>query len=241
MTRERPRLLRTVPVLLVACVGLQEVRAAYVIPQIGGGQVGMVGAPMKHTDVLFDGIDITVHVDETVATPVLRPLAPPDAFDPAQPWSVLAGRAYNFQHAWNPGGFITLPAGGAIWMQRLSHDDGLEAYLRPPASPAYAPVFEADGDQWKWSGAMTHNVYAVQAPLQSQYSATYRLYIGGDDTIGAPLPGFGSADVTWTWHATPVPEPASTVLLLLGVVASSARCRPGSRMQPTSARRSAAP
>jgi len=196
-------------------------QAAIVTPQMGGGQVGMMGAPMKHTDVMFDGTNITLHVDDTVATPILRPLAAGDTFlDPntVHTWDILEGKAYNFQHAWNPGGFITLPAGGSIWVERLSQDAALECYLRPPASPSYARVFQADGDRWEWSGAMTHNVYAVLDPLQTTYSATYRVYIG-DDVTGVPLSGYGSADVTWTWNATPVPEPASLSVLALGAAA----------------------
>ncbi|MCC7203503.1 MAG: hypothetical protein IT441_00355 [Phycisphaeraceae bacterium] len=187
--------------------------AAYVMPQIGGGQVGMMGAPMKHTDVSFDGVNISLHVDDTVATPALRPLEPPDEFDPSLAWSVLTDRAYNFQYAWNPGGFITLPQGGSIWVERLHHDAGLEVFLRPPAAPAYAPVFAADGDRWMWSGAMQHNAYAVLNPTQSLYTATYRVYIG-DITTGQPLDGYGSAEVTWEWTATPVPEPASLAVLI---------------------------
>jgi hypothetical protein len=193
-------------------------QAAYVQPAMGGGQVGMMGAPMKHTDVMFDGTNITLHVDDSVATPVLRPLAPPDEFDPAQPWSVLTGKAYNYQHAWNPGGFITLPTGAGIWVERLSATAGLESYLRPPmwtSGPTWTPVLSTDDNRWKWSGAMQHNAYAVLNPTLSSYSATYRVYIG-DETTGLPLPGYGSAEVTWDWTATPVPEPLSVSLLLAG-------------------------
>lgn len=196
--------------------------AAYVTPQIGGGQVGMGSAPMKHADVMFDGASITVHVDETVETPLLRPLTPPDEFDPAQPWAVLQNKAYNFQYAWNPGGFITLPGGTGIWIERVHHDAGLECYLRPPASSLYEPVFTADGSRWQWSGAMQHNVYAVLNPAENQYSATYRVYIG-DVATGDPLTAYGSAQVTWTWNATPVPEPGCAGVMGLAAAALAGR------------------
>jgi hypothetical protein len=204
--------------LLAVWCGAGAVQAAFVTPQMGGGQTGMMGAPMKHTDVMFDGTNITLHMDESVATPELRPLTPPDAFDPTKPWSVLINKAYNFQHAWNPGGFISLPSGTGIWIERLAADAGLQAYLRPPAftsGATWPEILAADGDRWKWSGAMQHNAYAVLNPQQSSYSATYRVYIG-DAVTGDPMPGYGSAEVTWQWIATPVPEPAGLVLLAIG-------------------------
>jgi hypothetical protein len=199
------------------------VGAAYVTPQMGGGEVGMMqGAAMKHTDVMFDGSDISLHVDDEVDTPMLRPLTPPNEFDPLGPWAVpLTGKAYNFQHAWNPGGFISLPGGTAIWVERLSHSAGLEAYKRSPATPVGEALFTSDGERWKWSGAMTHNIYAVLNPAQSIYSATYRVYLG-DALTGEVLDGYGSAEVTWLWTATPVvPEPAmlaAMVPMALGVM-----------------------
>jgi hypothetical protein len=199
--------------LLVLSIGVSA--NAYVTPMIGGGQTGMTGAPMKHADISFDGTDIMVHVDDTVATPVLRPLVAPQAFDPAQPYSVLTGKAYNYQWAWNAGGFITLPTGGGIWIERLHQDTDLEVYLRPPmftVGPTWPEIFTTDGERWKWSGAMQHNAYAVLDPLQTVYTVDYRVYLG-DATTGVPLPGYGSADVTWTWNASPVPEPSAIVLV----------------------------
>jgi hypothetical protein len=202
---------------------LPAAQADYVIPQIGGGQVGMMGAPMKHADITFDGTNLDIHVDDTVATPLLRALTAPASFDPTMPWSVLGTKDYNFQYAWNPGGFITLPSGGAIWIERLSQSSAsLQTYLRPPMwtdggdpNAKWTSIFQADGDRIKWSGAMQHNAYAVQMPTESSYTASYRVYIG-DSTTGAVLDGYGSKDVTLTWNATAVPEPTSLSLLALG-------------------------
>jgi hypothetical protein len=197
--------------------------AAYVTPMIGGGEVGKTGAPMKHIDVSFVGKNIGVVVDDTVATPLLRPLTPPNEFDPAMPWSVLAGKAYNYQYAFNANGFITLTPSEHIWVERLAQDSGLEVYLRPPqwvstpATPTWTQIFTADGYRWEWLGSMQHNAYAVLNPTVDVYEATYRVYIG--DANGVPLAGYGSQDVTITWNAVPVPEPATMVLLASGAAA----------------------
>ncbi len=193
--------------LLVAVAGLclvKSARAEYVLPQIGGGQVGQGSAPMKHADISFDGQNLEVQIDPTVATPVLRPLEPPNEFDLAEPWGVLGTKAYNFQYGWNPGGFILVPEGSWIWMEALAATPGLEVYQRPPASPAYDPIFGTDGSpaRWRWNGSMTHNVYAVQDPVLSLYEADYRVYLG-DDATGEPLPGYGAAEVTFWFIATP--------------------------------------
>jgi hypothetical protein len=219
---------RMLPALSLAFLTAAPVSGAFVTPQMGGGQVAMMGgAPMKHLDISFDGTDVSVHIDDTVGTPMLRPLSAPDEFDPAEPWAVLNDKAYNFQYGWNPSGFITLPAGSGIWVERLSQDSELQVYARPPATvPAYSPLFENDGDTWQWSGAMTHNVYAVADPTQSSYSATYRVYIG-DATTGEALASYGSADVTLDFSAAPVPEPASALLAMGALLAVTGRRRRG--------------
>jgi len=179
--------------------------AEYVIPQMGGGQVGQGAAPMKHADITFDGTNLAVQVDDTVPTPQLRALEPPYEFDPSMPWNVLIDKAYNFQYGWNPGGFITLPTGSWIWIEQLAATPGLEVYQRPPAAPTYAPIFGTGGSpsHWRWSGAMTHNAYAVLNPTRSMYEATYRVYIG-DTTTGDPWPAYAPAEVPFHWTATPL-------------------------------------
>ena len=146
----------------------------------------MLSAPMKHADVSLDGNSLQVHIDDSVTTPVLRPLEEPFQFDPEQPWNVLAGKAYNFQYGWNPGGFIQLPATAWIWIEQLDASPELEVYQRPPALPSYERVLATDGAIWRWPGAMTHNVYAVERPQKNTFEATYRVYVG-DEITGQEL------------------------------------------------------
>jgi hypothetical protein len=193
----------------VGIVGLTAValHANYVTPKIGGGQTGGGTAPMKHADVFYSNHQITVVVDGTVATPILRPITSPQEFDPAQPWSVLGYQAYNWQYAFNPGGPISLDPGTKIWVERVYQDPELHVYLRPPQwvyspeTPKWTEIFLADGDRWRWDGAMQHNAYAVCGPRQSVYTATYLVYIG-DEFTGEPLPGYGSDTTTWIWNTT---------------------------------------
>ena len=218
----------TIPsTLLLAVVCTTAVDAAIVTPKMGGGQV--MGS-MIHSDVYFDGTHVSVITDESHGVPMLHPLTPPDEFDPAQAWSVLMGKAYNYQYAWNPGGFITLPTGGGIWVERLHHDEGLQSFLRPMMynpgvhGSTWPEIFTSDGSRWKWSGGMQHNAYAVLNPIQSTYQARYRVYIG-DATTGDPLPGYGSQEVIWTWSAAPIPEPASLATLALASILAFGRRR----------------
>jgi hypothetical protein len=199
--------------LAVPCV----VQAAYVTPMRGGGQL-TPAPPMIHCDVMFDGTNITLGFQVAEADiPLLRPLVSPDQFDPAQPWAVLQNKAYNYQYAWNPGGLISLPTGTGIWVERMSQDNGLETYVRPPASTSWPAVFTQDGERWKWGGSMQHNAYAVLNPTQDHYRVTYRVYIA-EAATGVPIAGYGSATVTWTFHTTPVPEPVSLAMLGSGAI-----------------------
>ena len=108
---------------VVAIAAITSDAQAYVTPKMGGGQMS---GSMKHADIYLNGVTrvVTVHLDDTVPTPVLRPLTPPDQFDPNQPWSILNYKAYNYQIAWNPGGISGLPDGSAIWGEAALPDSG---------------------------------------------------------------------------------------------------------------------
>ena len=74
-----------------------------------------------------------------------------------------------------------------------------------PSFVPYEPIFGTAGSSpiWKWSGYMIHNAYAVLNPTKSSYEATYRVYIGDEDT-GVPTSGYGAAVITFVFDATPV-------------------------------------
>jgi hypothetical protein len=185
-------------------VGGNAALAAYVQPVLGGGQVA---ADMKHADIMFDGTSLSVQIDPSVPTPLLRALTPPDAFDPNMPWSVLEGKAHNFQYGWNPAGFWAPPVGTGVWIKQIDATLGLEVYHveGPPPSSPYDPIFGTNGSAsiWNWTGAMVHNAYAVPNPIESRYEATYRVYIG-EETTGEETPGYNAAQVTFVFEATPI-------------------------------------
>ncbi len=187
-----------------SCVALAS--GAYVEPMMGGGQVTQGESGMKHADISFENGRLHVEVDESIDTPVLRPLDPDQEFDPHGPWATLNGHAYNFQYGWNPARFDAYPPAGTwIWIEQLDASPELQVYQRPPAAPEGAPIFGtgSSSTHWRWSGSMTHNLYAVATPLESEYHAVYRVYIGSDAT-GEAVAGFEATEVTFTFAASPL-------------------------------------
>lgn len=192
-------------VLLATTPGV--VQAGYVLPQLGGGQVSQAGAPMKHADITLVGTTLNVHVDTTVPVPLLRSLMAPDEFDASMPWAVLQEKAHNFQYGWNPSGFWAPPSGTAVWIEQLDVTAGLEVYYVAglPISAPYDPIFGTEGSstRWQWDGFMTHNAYAVLNPSESSYHATYKVYIG-DQNTGEATSGYTGAVVQLDFIAEPV-------------------------------------
>lgn len=190
--------------IVVGASTIGSAGAGYVLPNLGGGQGN---ASMKHADITLVGTSLSVHIDPTVPIPLLRPLTSPDEFNPAMPWSVLQDKAHNFQYGWNASGYWAPPPGTAVWIEQLDASPGLEVYYVSglPASLPYDPIFGTDGSSaaWKWDGFMTHNAYAILNPTESIYEATYKVYIG-DQNTGAETAGYDSAEVTFQFEATPI-------------------------------------
>ena len=191
---------------------------AYVTPKIGGGQES--GFPMIMPEIFFDGQDILVFDEDAQpwstlawsAAPVLRPLVPPDEFDPTKSWKVLIGKAYNFQYGWDSALLdeytYPFPPGSAVWVKVLAQTPILETYYK---DMGYLPIFgtpDACGipspDIWKWDKGMRHNAYAVVDTYYGRLFADYKVYLG-NATTGAELvdangnPLYGSSLVTFRW------------------------------------------
>jgi hypothetical protein len=192
-------------------------------PARGGGLD--TNAPMIHVDVFYDyaANQMRATLDTTKGVAKLIPLPAGCAFDSRSNYTVLNGKAYNFQYAWNPGGLFTNPPGAAVWIERLSASPELECYDGPgnkmlTVPRTYAPIFGTSGSaaKWPWYGAMAHNSYAVQNPTSPVLSAHYHLYFG-DAKTGArePYAAYGDATVTLTWNVD-VPAPSAYVTPMMG-------------------------
>ena len=208
---------------LVSCSALvltAGVAHASVLPQVAG--------EMKHAMIGFDGAASTAHVDDLPGEPATDPVVlvsyPGD--DAYTAGGVLDGTYYSARFGWLSEGFISLPVGGAIWIEQLSTTPGLNIYeggMRTMReNHTYAPLFGTEGspDIWKWPGTMVHNWYSADAP--GSYEASYRVYIG-DDATGAALTGFGSADDSFSFIA--LPAPGAPVVALAGLALATRRRR----------------
>lgn len=225
----------------IAMLAAPAAPGADVLPTIGGDQVTMMsGAPMKHAAIDFDGTNLSVHIDEAVATPLLRELSPPNTFSAAEPWSVLSGTAHNFQYGWIPRTAWSPPTGLGVFIEETDASAGLRVYEGGRfaneslvRAMTFEPLFEG-GEAWQWSGLMTHNAYAVAAPTESEYRAIYRVFLADAvtaeepvDPSGAPL--YGSATATFGFRATPIPEPAAVAVTLVTLAVVTLRRREGYR------------
>jgi len=187
-----------------------------VTPARGGGLD--TNAPMIHADIFYDfaAKEMRATLATNQAVPKLVPLPPGYAFNSRSNYYLLAGKAYNFQYAWNPGGVFTPPNGAAVWIELLSASPGLEIYDGPgnkmesPSRP-YTPIFGTGGSamKWKWYGRMAHNACAILNPRGDVLSADFRIYFADAET-GArdAYTNYRDTTIRLTWTVDPVPEPA---------------------------------
>ena len=227
MSRSRTAAVGVLVALVLVLTTPVRTRGDYVKPTRGGAQMGGTQAPMIMPEIFFDGVGINVvNADQRPwpafpwsQAPVLRPLSPPNQFDPTQPWAVLTGKAYNFQYGWDAAMWDETshptPPGSAVWIKRLRQSPELTVYFK---DGAYAPLFgtpDANGtpgpDIWMWDKRMRHNTYAVPESFYGRLSADYKIYLGNAtsgaefvDANGVPL--FKSALVTLNW-IRPCPYP----------------------------------
>jgi len=163
------------PVLAVAS-------AAADVPQLGG--------PMSHLLVsVFDQQVFVTYESPQMSTVELQ--RPDASFD--GPASVLNGRAHNAQFGWLANGFISLPSGSGVFVERTSSSVGLDVY----EESSLDAILGTNGasDVWQWDGSMTHNWYA--ADTFGTLSATYSVFVG--DSSGQILDGWGAAQITLTF------------------------------------------
>lgn len=189
-----------------------------------------LGGPMKHLLISQIGQDLSFSFETTVDGP-LEFQDPTTGFPGVA--SVLDGAAYNAQFGWLASGFFSLPASTGVFVRAVEQSAGLRVY----DAFSFDPILGTQGsdDVWQWSGVMTHNWYAAEAP--GFYNATYVVYVG--NLAGNALEGWGSTSVSlsWIWGlqgpslqtddapAGPVPTPGALAMISVGLTLSARRRR----------------
>lgn len=202
----------TLSTIVLACVACAA--HADTFPQSPG--------EMKHALIAFDGTNIELSIADIGPTPPLEMRNFGEHY--TAPADVLDGKWYNDQYGFLANGTFSPPTGAAFYIELTSPVAGLEAYaggMRPMRPQhTYAPIFGTDGSPMftQWNGMMTHHWFATATP--GPYEATFRVYIG-DAQTGAPLSGFGSDTMTFSW----IPAPSSTAVLGLAGIAATRRRR----------------
>jgi len=152
------------------------------IPQMGG--------PMSHLLVsVFDQRVFVGFESPSMATVELQGRG--SAFD--GPASVLSGSAHNAQFGWLANGFIALPPGSGVFVERVSSSMHLTVY----EESTFDPILGTAGspDAWQWDGSMTHNWYA--SDVHGTHAAAYKVFVG--NAQGDPLEGWTGALVELTF------------------------------------------
>jgi len=185
---------------------------------------------MKHVFITLDGTSLGVSLQDNGPgdgpdEPVVMDYFAGDVYDGDA--SVLNGAAYSSRYGWLAGGLLPLDVGESIWVEAVSVSDGLEAYeggmRMMAANHTYDAVLGtgASDATWEWSGAMTHNWYAVRE--NGLFEATYRVFVG--DEFGNEITAYSDAEVTLRFESSQIPAPGAASLAALGVLAGLRRHR----------------
>lgn len=174
---------------------------------------------MKHANVTLSGTVVSVDINTPPTSPVTMTSGFGVDYTPGK-FDVLEDVYFNAQHGWLPNGFfITLPAGGSIWIKRTGVTQPMGSTFKVyeggnaiEGMPAWSmnEIYLSDGDIWQWDGAMHHDYYTADLP--GDYSMSFELYAG--DSVGNAVIGY-TAD-TATFEFTVIPEPTSIALILIG-------------------------
>lgn len=162
---------------------------------------------MVHVMIGWDGSAVSAHQDPAMDVPLIA--YPGETYDGAA--AVLDGTYYSSRYGFLNDGFISLNAGEAVWIERVSATDGLLAYEGGMRSMAemhtYDAIFAADGDRWRWGGTMHHPWFAADAP--GDYQMSFEIYVG--DELGAHIDGYASGFITLGFTAVPTPSGVGVV------------------------------
>ncbi len=111
--------------------------------------------------------------------------------------SVLNDTGYNAQFGWLANGFVSIPPGSGIFVQRLASSPHLNVYEQS----TFASILGTDGssDVWQWDGTMTHNWYSTDT--HGDFFARYEVFVG--DQSGNPLAGFTSSTIDLHFEYAP--------------------------------------
>jgi len=153
-----------------------------------------MGGPMSHLLVsVFDQQVFVGFESPSLSSVELRGMG--STFDGAA--GVLDRTGHNAQFGWLANGFISLPPGSGVFVERVSSSPHLSVY----EEFTFDPILGTDGssDVWRWDGSMTHNWYA--SDVYGPHSATYEVFVG--DALGNALAGWGSASVELNFEFGP--------------------------------------
>ena len=198
-------------------------------PPMPGMTSGIGDHDMKHIGVGLSGTSLFIHYDPAPPSPAV-PLTmmsghgidyTPDKFD------VLEDVYFNAQYGWNPYGFVSLPEGLSVWIERTGatqpagstftvYEAGMGSEM---AAWTMNPIYTTDGARWEWNGVMQHDYYTADLP--GSYTMLFDVYVG--NASGIPDPGYAPTSATLEFVV--LPEPTAIGLASLAALGLLVRRR----------------